>query len=684
MERIKCPAVNCNLSFTRTFNLNRHFERYHNNNDIVEKCLLCGLLFENITLLNRHYRQIHKPSKQFYEKESAFRKNVITFRFNFPDDIVNFELGQRSVSEEIKRTILNEAAKKTLVKSSLVYICEMSMIDHVGDKITTTLIPFRAPSFISNANNRQGINLNINQAFTFQNNSMEEFCNSGSNWVFDKAIAFDIEITGMRPVLVGESETGISSNEETDYSSNDEKTKRSIDGYMCLENVDKLNLRTIKNNKFIYSPNNRDQKCFLYSLHHYFVTFKNMKKTYKQFEKNLNLKGLKFPISIPQIKKFLRQNPLLDIKINILLRHTNGHVYPYEYGLGTGSTYINLLLLYRDSGNSHFLLILNTNKFLRKIYSNRSYENKFFCENCLNYFYSEQKMEKHKQICCLNKPRMEMTPENPILKFKNVKNQHPVEYIAYLDFECVLPQKTIMCEECSHLRCKCDRSFTHITTNQLPISYCFIVLDMNSQIIHEKSYSGENAADHFVEHLLKEEEDWIKPLFSTLKEMKLQPYEVKKFDDTIKCYLCEKLFTDDDIKSRDHCHFTGKFLGASCNTCNLERRKSRKLRIFMHNGSKFDFHFIIKALNEKTDLKNIHILPYNSEHFRTISFNSFLFLDSMSFLQSSLAKLSEDLSQTNNPYTILRQTDLVKTDGKLDRTKLKMVLGKSYFPYEFW
>ena len=152
----------------------------------------------------------------------------------------------------------------------------------------------------------------------------------------------------------------------------------------------------------------------------------------------------------------------------------------------------------------------------------------------------------------------------------------------------------------------------------------------------------------------------------------------------MECYLCQKEFFSNVAKCRDHCHFTGKYLGAACNTCNLNRRKSRKLKIFMHNGSKFDFHFIIKALNEKKGVTNLHVLPYNSENFRTISFNSFIFCDSMSFLQASLAKLSDDLSKTNNSYLILKQTDLVKTNNRFDRVKFNMLLGKAYFPYEYW
>ena len=672
-DKIKCPIVNCNSTFSRQFNLNRHFERFHNNDDLVEKCFLCGQVFQNIELLNRHYQSFHRPSKKFYEKESAFRKNVITYRFNFSENEFNFSLAQKNIIPDLRQTISYEAALKTIIKVSLIYICEMSMIDHAGEKITTTLIPFRSPGFLAHGNSNAAIGKNIRQAFTFQNNSMEEFCNSGSNWTFDRAVVFDIEITALRPALIG----GSIDSELT-------KPENCHDGYYCLENVNKVNLISIRNKKFLYNPNNRDQKCFLYCLHHYLVKEKNLKSDFKKFEKTLDLSGISFPISIPHIKKFMKKNSHLNLKINILLRHTNGHIYPYEYGIGEGSHFINLLILHRKDGNNHFLLILNINKFLRRVYKQYSYEKKFFCENCLNYFSRETTLNTHKKICCLNKPRMELTPDTPILKFSNQKNQHPLEYIGFLDFECILPDQRAICKECSHLRCKCDRSYTHVTTNQLPITYSLLILDLNSKIVHEKTYSGNNAADHLIEHLLQEESDWIKPLFNNYKENKMKCHEEKSFKENTHCYLCKQAFSDDVVKCRDHCHFTGQYLGAACNTCNVNRKKSRRLKIFMHNGSRFDFHFIVKALNNKEGIKNLHVLPYNTENFRTISFNSFLFVDSMSFLQSSLAKLSEDLSKTNNPYVILKQSDLIKCGKTFDRIGFNLLLGKSYFPYEYW
>ena len=45
----------------------------------------------------------------------------------------------------------------------------------------------------------------------------------------------------------------------------------------------------------------------------------------------------------------------------------------------------------------------------------------------------------------------------------------------------------------------------------------------------------------------------------------------ERFDNETKCYICNKEF-DDDVKVRDHCHFTGRYRGAAHNSCNLNYR----------------------------------------------------------------------------------------------------------------
>ena len=47
---------------------------------------------------------------------------------------------------------------------------------------------------------------------------------------------------------------------------------------------------------------------------------------------------------------------------------------------------------------------------------------------------------------------------------------------------------------------------------------------------------------------------------------------------------------------RDHCHFTGKYRGAAHNKCNMNYKMSRNITVVFHNGSTYDYHFIIKEL----------------------------------------------------------------------------------------
>jgi hypothetical protein len=93
----------------------------------------------------------------------------------------------------------------------------------------------------------------------------------------------------------------------------------------------------------------------------------------------------------------------------------------------------------------------------------------------------------------------------------------------------------------------------------------------------------------------------------------------------------------------------------------------------MHSGWRYNFHFIVESLTKK-DVKNLNILPFNMEHLRMIKFNLFMLLDSLAFLASSLAKLSDDLKISNYDYPLLRNSKLVQTNGIFDKEKFEMTL----------
>ena len=63
--------------------------------------------------------------------------------------------------------------------------------------------------------------------------------------------------------------------------------------------------------------------------------------------------------------------------------------------------------------------------------------------------------------------------------------------------------------------------------------------------------------------------------------------------------MCKKEFSKNEKKNykvRDHCHYTGKYRGAAHNICNLRYKVPKKILILFHNGSIYNYHFIIKEL----------------------------------------------------------------------------------------
>ena len=130
------------------------------------------------------------------------------------------------------------------------------------------------------------------------------------------------------------------------------------------------------------------------------------------------------------------------------------------------------------------------------------------------------------------------------------------------------------------------------------------------------------------------------------------------------CYICKKEFNNDTTESsslerkvRDHCHFTGKYRGAAHNTCNLRYKIPKNIPVIFHNGSTYDYHFIIKELACKFD-GNFECLGENTENYITFSVPikkridnknmdityKIKFIDSFRFMATSLSKLVDNLT----------------------------------------
>ena len=108
------------------------------------------------------------------------------------------------------------------------------------------------------------------------------------------------------------------------------------------------------------------------------------------------------------------------------------------------------------------------------------------------------------------------------------------------------------------------------------------------------------------------------------KEMiPLTKREEKKHNKQEVCHICKKRFSTDDNnkkyhKVRDHCNYTGKYRGAAHDICNLRYKIPKEIPVVFHNGSTYDYHFIIKELGEEFKLE-FECLGENTEKYITFS-----------------------------------------------------------------
>ena len=74
--------------------------------------------------------------------------------------------------------------------------------------------------------------------------------------------------------------------------------------------------------------------------------------------------------------------------------------------------------------------------------------------------------------------------------------------------------------------------------------------------------------------------------------------ELKSYENQKVCHICKKEFCDNKNKKKlkDHCHYTGKFRRAAHSVWNLRYKVPKEIPAVFHNGSTYDYHFIIKKL----------------------------------------------------------------------------------------
>jgi hypothetical protein len=142
-------------------------------------------------------------------------------------------------------------------------------------------------------------------------------------------------------------------------------------------------------------------------------------------------------------------------------------------------------------------------------------------------------------------------PEEPtnILKFSDYSLTMKYDYCAYADFETVLKQT----EEIKTNKTKT----THLHE---PCGYSLIIVDHKGDVVFKSLYRGKDCATKFLDVLA----NVSKKIFLKLKHIEpmipLTDEQESEFDKATNCYLCDKIFEDDQIKTHDHDHRSGMYL----------------------------------------------------------------------------------------------------------------------------
>ena len=239
----------------------------------------------------------------------------------------------------------------------------------------------------------------------------------------------------------------------------------------------------------------------------------------------------------------------------------------------------------------HYLTVKNLSGLLRGITSNHAGD--FYCLNCFCAYSTKNKLENHKKICGNhNYCHVEMpTKDNNIIKYNQGEKSIKMSFTIYADLECLL-EKLSTCQN------NPSKSPTIKIIKHTPSGYSiFKQFSFDESKNKINYYRGDDCMKKFCKDLRKHATKIIN--YEKKKMISLTTKEEIYHNRQKICYICKKEFDNNDKKQqkvRDHCHYTGKYRGAAHNVCNLRYKVPKEIPIVFHNGSTYDYHFIIKEL----------------------------------------------------------------------------------------
>ena len=266
-----------------------------------------------------------------------------------------------------------------------------------------------------------------------------------------------------------------------------------------------------------------------------------------------------------------------------------------------------------DGEKWHYLVVKNLSGLFKGITSNHYGD--FYCLNCFHSYRTKNKLEAHKKICeSHDYCHVEMpTKDNNIIKYNHGEKSMKLPFLIYADLEC-LHEKMSTCQN------NPNKSSTTIINKHTPSGYSiFTSCSFDESKNKINYYRGDACMKKFCKDLREHAMKIIN--YEKKRMVPLTTEEKIHYNKQLICYICKTEFNNNDKKQpkvKDHCHYTGKYRGAAHNICNLRHKVPKEIPVVLHNGSTYDYHFIIKELVKEFD-GNFDCLGKNTEKYITFS-----------------------------------------------------------------
>ncbi|XP_070169549.1 uncharacterized protein [Polyergus mexicanus] len=525
------------------------------------------------------------------EIETAFSRRVLT------GAVINFDyIEPRRFLEDARDTVLDRIRdvmnEYNGVKVNTVFIGEFVS----GDKIDVKTIVTKNYPLLPLSDLREWYEKRVVDATLA---SLEEFQERDSGWALSRIFNLTVNVNKYNPMHAG-----------------------------CHVKLP----REIVLKKAVINVQSNDNACFAWAVvAALYPAEKNAgrESSYPHYTTVLNLKGVKFPMSLNKITRFERIN---DISINVYTVRNKKEgkdgcrVVPLRLTDDKKDRHVNLLYfddMTRRDDATHFAWIKNLSRLVGSQLSGRRHKS-HICDRCMHYFRTSDKLSAHSVDCGrMNECAIVLpTKDDKWLEFRNYSRKERLPFVVYADLECVLHHEVYSAGY--YARCALDG-----------VSSTY------------RAYRGENCVLWFVKELHDQALRAKTILAIDAPMTNLTSDEWERFVNATRCSICEKPFELGDARVRDHCHLTGRYRGPAHSNSWKETYIS-----FTKN--------VEDALDEGWFGKRLKLR----------------FVDSFKFLSASLEKLASYLDKSELRIARSEFSDLSDADFEL-------LARKGVFPYEY-